>query len=275
MLMRMPSGPSASSTSALIRCLVAGAARRDHDQHVDVARHVDQLRIVLVGDAGLRIAAVIDHRHAEGLEPPRDRLADAAHADDADGAVAQRRLASADSAASSHLPARRKRSACGNSRTVQSRSPSAVSATSSFSTSGVLVTTMPCCAGPFGVDVVVADAEARDDLELREARHQSRRHRVRRAGDGRGAHVRRRPWRCIASASRRRSGQDVQIERPAQAVDDQLLRHSDQQHVGLVRPSSILLSCIAIGRARDSGHVTVGATCRNRPRQVNGACRAA
>ena len=52
-----------------------------------------------VGKLRPRLARVIDDRQAEGFEPPRDRHADAAHADHADGAVAQRRPASRDSCA--------------------------------------------------------------------------------------------------------------------------------------------------------------------------------
>ena len=44
-----------------------------------------------------------------------------------------------------------------------------MSATSSVSTSGVLVTMMPRRAAAFGVDMVVADAAGRENLELREA----------------------------------------------------------------------------------------------------------
>ena len=47
---------------------------------------------MLVFHAALRVAAVIDDRHAEGSEPPRDCAADAAHADHADGTPLQRRL---------------------------------------------------------------------------------------------------------------------------------------------------------------------------------------
>ena len=68
------------------------AARRD-DEHVDIARHLDEVGIVSVRDARRRPPRVIGHRHLHGLEPARDRLPDAAHADHADGAVTQRRLA--------------------------------------------------------------------------------------------------------------------------------------------------------------------------------------
>src|SRR6185437_13876031 len=71
MLTTMPVGPSALSTSALIMFFVEAPG------------------IVLVGDAGLRVTRMIDDRHAEGLEPPCDGTADAAHADHADGAVPQ------------------------------------------------------------------------------------------------------------------------------------------------------------------------------------------
>src|SRR3974390_735181 len=64
MLMKMPFGPSALSTSALIMFAVAR----------------------------LFVAAVIDDRHGEGLQPARNRPTDAAHANYADGAVSQRGL---------------------------------------------------------------------------------------------------------------------------------------------------------------------------------------
>ena len=48
----------------------------------------------------------------------------------------------------------------------------AMSATSSSSTPGVWVTIIAVLARPFGVDVVVADAEAGDDFELGQPAHQ-------------------------------------------------------------------------------------------------------
>src|SRR3569833_3295643 len=45
---------------------------------------------MLVGDAGCWIARMIDQWHAESLNTLRNRLADPAHADDADSAVAKR-----------------------------------------------------------------------------------------------------------------------------------------------------------------------------------------
>ena len=68
----------------------SGAAGHDHDQRIDRLRHLHQVGIVLVGHGRGRVARMIGHRHARGLEPASDRLADAAHADDADLAVAQR-----------------------------------------------------------------------------------------------------------------------------------------------------------------------------------------
>jgi hypothetical protein len=65
-----------------------GTPRRDDEQHVGGARHLDQVRVVRVGKRP-PAARMIDHRHLHGVEPARDRLADAADADDADGAVAQ------------------------------------------------------------------------------------------------------------------------------------------------------------------------------------------
>ena len=91
---------------------------------------------------GPLVPRVIDDRHAEGLEPARDGDADAPHADEADGAVAQRRPAQRIIAFRPFAGAQitlglRQLADCQSSR------PSVVSATSSVSTSGVWVTTMP------------------------------------------------------------------------------------------------------------------------------------
>ena len=67
-------------------------------------------------------------------------------------------------------------------RTVEISRPMVRSATSSVSTSGVLVTTMPLLAGPLGVDLVIADAEGGDDLERRQFAQQGLVHRGMSAG---------------------------------------------------------------------------------------------
>src|SRR5258705_186388 len=67
-----------------------GAAGDDDDQCVHRLRHLDQVGVMLVGNISCGLARVIDHRHARGFQAAADRLADAAHADDADLAVAQR-----------------------------------------------------------------------------------------------------------------------------------------------------------------------------------------
>ena len=66
------------------------AAGDDHDQRIDRLRHLDQVGIMLVRHAVGRIARMIDHGNARGVEPAPDRLADPAHADHPDLAVAQR-----------------------------------------------------------------------------------------------------------------------------------------------------------------------------------------
>ena len=86
------------------------------------------------------------------------------------------------------------------------------------------------------VDVVVADAEARNELELRKPRHQVAHHLVGRAGHRGAAHVRRRALAMIASASCP-SAITCRLNGPLSPSTMTLLRHSDQHHIGLVRPS--------------------------------------
>ena len=77
MLMRMPSGPSASSTSALMRFLVSGPPGVMTSRMSTSRAMSSSFGIVAVAHARRRPAAVIDHRHLEAVEPARDRLADA------------------------------------------------------------------------------------------------------------------------------------------------------------------------------------------------------
>src|ERR1039457_5922488 len=79
MLMRIPFGPSALSTSALIMFCVAAPPGT-------ITTSVSTSRAVWW------CTRVKPPRPAEGGEPLGDCLADAAHADHADAAVAQRRL---------------------------------------------------------------------------------------------------------------------------------------------------------------------------------------
>ena len=68
------------------------AGNGDHE-NIDGARHLDETRIIAVRNLRPRLARMIDHWDAKRFEPPRDRGADATHADQADSAVAQRRPA--------------------------------------------------------------------------------------------------------------------------------------------------------------------------------------
>ena len=75
MLIRMPSGPSALSTSALIMFLVSGAARHDRRSRMfDVARHVEELRIVAVA-ARPPPAGASDRRPAPFMASSRRAIA--------------------------------------------------------------------------------------------------------------------------------------------------------------------------------------------------------
>ena len=66
-----------------------------------------------------------------------------------------------------HSPRRTSRSPSDSRRVIARISAHVKSATDSVSTSGVLVTTMPRDARVGDVDVVVADGDVRDDLQLR------------------------------------------------------------------------------------------------------------
>ena len=88
------------------------------------------------------LAAVVDDVEPEAADPGRDRLADAPEPENSDRSASQRR-GEREGALRRHCPARRYRSACGSWRTAMIMRPSAVSATSSSSTPGVLVAMTP------------------------------------------------------------------------------------------------------------------------------------
>ena len=133
---------------------------------------------------------MIDHGHLHGLEPARDRLTDAAHAHHPDGTVAQGGLAERVSLlrpfAGAHIALGLRKFA----HRAQQEPERGVG--------DLLGQHIGCIgdgdavlAGPAGIDVVVADAERRDDLELRKARHEGAVDALLGAGDGDGAHARR------------------------------------------------------------------------------------
>ena len=86
-------------------------------------------------------------------------------------------------------------------------------------------------AGPAGIDVVVADAERRDDLELRKARHEGAVDALLGAGDGDGAHARRDLGEELLRILG--VGELDQVERAGEPVDDHRLGRPDQQDIGL------------------------------------------
>ena len=140
-LIRMPFGQAPRALRHR-SCSASRPARRDNHDHIDVARHLDQICIIFIGDFGILAARMINHRHFHRFEPAGDRLANAAHPDHTDGAIAQGRpaqrkrllepfavpqIAFAIDEIADRAQQERKRGVCGLLG----------------STSGVLVTTMP------------------------------------------------------------------------------------------------------------------------------------
>ena len=167
-----------------------GAAGHDHDQRIDVLRHLHQVRIMLVGDGRRLVARMVEDRHQRGLEPAADRLADAAHADDADLAVAQRadaqRIVLGLPQAGAHI-------AIGLDEFAQRRDQQSHRDVGDFLGQHVRrVGDDDVMLARIGeIDMVIADAEAGDDFELREMRQRLlvRLHRV--VGHGDAADLRR------------------------------------------------------------------------------------
>ena len=204
------------------------SARHDHHQRVDVARHVEQFRVILIAHACLRVAAVIDHRHAEGLQPARDRLADAAHADHADGAIAQRRLGER------ILPLR---PFSGAQKALRLRKFAHRAEQEAERGVGDFFVEHfrrvgdddAMRARPFGVDVIVADAEARDLLELGKALHEAGIDLVGGIGDRDRTHLVGK--RLEEGVLVGRVDQSVQRDLGLQPTDNDRLLVSDQQHI--------------------------------------------
>ena len=183
---------------------------------------------------------MVDDRHAERREPPRERLADASHADHADRAVAQRRLGERivllQPFAGAQIALGLRKLAHGAEQQPERRIGHLLG-----EHVGRVGGDDAVLARPLGVDMVVADAKTRHDLEAREARHQrpvdrdvARRHRE-------AAHL-------VGNA--RQEGvailglvELVQMEVRREPVDDDRFRRPDQQYVGpLARHSVFSLS---------------------------------
>ncbi len=139
-----PSGPSASSTSRDTMPRVAADPGRDHHQPVDVARHRREVGIEAdTARTAAALPAVVGDPHLHRLQPPRDLLADPPEPEDP-GMRPGQLAGQPEAAASSHAPAAHdRRPPAGCAGRAPSISPSASSATASFSTSGVLVTRTP------------------------------------------------------------------------------------------------------------------------------------
>src|SRR5216684_1635797 len=221
------------------------AARRDDEQHVDRARHVDERRVVLVGDARLLPPRMVDHRNLHGVEPPRDRLADAAHADQPDGAVAQGRLAQRvvllPPLAGAQVTLGLWELAHGAEEQAERGVGDLLGQHVRRVGDGDAVR-----ARPLGVDVVVADAERGDDLEPREPAHELAVDALGGGGTSDGAQARR--GRGEEFFTVRGGGKLDHVEGGKPLGDDRLGR-PDQQDVGFFRhlhpQISIVTGCSA------------------------------
>ena len=204
---------------------------------IDGARHVDELRIVAVGELGPRPARVIDDRHAERLKPARDGDADAAHADQADGAVAQRRPAQRIVALAPFAGAQM---AFGLRQLAHRAQEQADRGIGDFLGEhvGRVGDDDAAPRRGVGVDVVVADAEAGDDVRgSAGARASASSTGSHRRADRHGAHMADRSKECVA------------VRRPARLCTVKSAsplamtgrRRPDQQHVRSFVPAMIVL----------------------------------
>ena len=124
-----------------------------------------------VGEVGPRLARVISDWDAEGLEPARDRTADAPHADETDGAVAQRSLGQRKFAleplSGTQIPFGLRQLAYRAEEQPERRVGDFFG-----EHAGRVGDDDTALRRRRGVNVIVADAEAGDDLELRQSREQ-------------------------------------------------------------------------------------------------------
>ena len=182
-------------------------------------------------DAGLLLAAMIDHRNAERFEPARDRLADAAEPDDAGLAAAQRGreaiIALRGPVAGPQIALR------------LGQFPHRAEQQAERGIGDLLVEHVrgigdddAVLARPFGIDMVVADPEARDHFELGEFRHRVGVDEVVKAAAGRhGAQTRGKLGDQPVTV--RRFPQLVQRECLGNAIDDHRRQRTHHQYVGL------------------------------------------
>ena len=215
-----------------------GAAGRDRDQRVDIGGHVHQRRVVAIGHIFLAGATMIDHRQAESLDALRHCLADAAETDDADLAAAQRggeRIIALQPLARAQIAIDLRQLAHRGDQQAQRQVRDLVRqhvrriGDDEATPSG------------FGrIDMIVADAEAGDDLELRQRIEQRGVHPVMPAAGGDAAHA----GRDIAQqgAAIRRLPEFVDDEAGLQligGVRHQRAGHNDLGSVGGCHPGPV------------------------------------
>ncbi len=171
---------------------------------------------------------MVDHRHFHRIEPARDRLADAAHADKAHRAVAQRRLGERIALLSplaraqitfglrelAHRAEQKPQRRIGDLLVQYIRSVGNGDAMRN---------------GPGGVDVVVADAEGRDHFEVGKALHHLAGKFLGGVGHGDRAYARANLGEKGGAVAGIR--QLVQAEGILEPAEDHRLRRSDHQHI--------------------------------------------
>ena len=194
-----------------------------------------------IAHARRRPPRMIDHGHLHRLEPARDRLADAAHADQPDGAVAQRRLGQRIRLL---RPFARAQEAFRLREFAHGAEQEAERGVGDFFGQHLR------CVGhgdavrrrPRYIDVVVADPERRKDFQSRKAPHEF-------AIDAHGGHRRGNPAHARADLGEKRLailrlGELVHREAGFQPIDDDGLERPEQQHFGSFSGHQSLLICV-------------------------------
>ncbi len=193
-----------------------------------------------VGHAHGRAARMVNHGHVHRREPLRDRLSDAAHADHADRAVAQRGLAQriiflrplAGTQVALGLRKFAHRAQQESDRCVRHFLGEHIRRVGHRDA----VRTRPG-----GVDMVVADAEGGDDLEPGKSRHERTIDPLLGDGDRHGAHARAALAEELVALLR--VGKLDDVERAGEPVHDDALGRTDQENVGFFGGHDSLQNC--------------------------------
>ena len=144
-----------------------GGAGQDRDQRIDGRRHFREAGVVAIGGARVGLACVVDDRHLHRGQATGDGHADAAETGDADGAVAQgrprQRIIAGRPFAGADM-------ALGGGKLAHGHQQQAEGGVRDLFGQHVGRVRDDDAAGGAGakVDAVIADAEIRDDLELRQ-----------------------------------------------------------------------------------------------------------